>query len=156
MSRQSATILISRPPEEVFAYMDDVSREREWQPNLLSAEQDPSGPTRVGSRKRYVSRFMGREIRNSYLVTEFEAGRRIVCEAEKGSAIEAQSEILWEAEGAGTRVTMYLDGKPKGFLKLVPKAALELAYREELESTLQRVKRRLEAGREGSSDPRSP
>jgi uncharacterized membrane protein len=145
MSRQSATIVISRPPEEVFAYMDDVSREHEWQSNLLSAEQDPPGPTQVGTRKRYVSRFMGREIRNSYAVTAFEPGRRIVCEAEKGSAIEARSEIIWEAEGAGTRVTMVLEGKPKGFLKLVPKAALELAYREELKSTLQKVKQRLEA-----------
>jgi|TARA_B100000470_G_scaffold219764_1_gene207113 hypothetical protein len=40
---------------------------------------------------------------------------------------------------------MFLEGKPKGFLKLVPQRALELAYREELEATLQRVRDRLEA-----------
>ena len=146
MSRQSSSILISRPPDEVFAYMDDVSREQEWQANLLSAEQEPPGPTKVGSRKRYVSRFMGREVRNSYLVKELEPGRRIVCEAEKGSAIEARSEIRWEAEGVGTRVTMFLEAKPKGFLKFLPKAALELAYREEIKATLEKVKERLEAG----------
>ena len=47
MSRQSASIMIERPPAEVFAYMDDVSREKEWQPNLRSAEQEPPGPTEV-------------------------------------------------------------------------------------------------------------
>lgn len=145
MSGQSASIVIACSPERVFAYMDDVSREVEWQPNLRSAEQDPPGPTTVGTRKRYESRFMGRDVRNTYVVVEFEPGRRIVYETEKGSAIEARNEILWEAEGAGTRVTMLLDGKPKGFLKLVPKAALELAYREELKATLDRVKDRLES-----------
>jgi uncharacterized protein YndB with AHSA1/START domain len=150
MSRQSASIVIARSPDEVFAYMDDVSREVEWQPNLRSAEQDPPGPTTLGTRKRYVSRFMGRDVRNTYVVAELEPGRRIVYETEKGSAIEARSEILWEVEGTGTRVTMFLEGKPKGFLKLVPKAALELAYREELRVTLDRVKDRLESGVGGS------
>jgi len=91
MSRQSATIVIARPPDEVFAYMDDVSREVEWQPHLRSAAQDPPGPTRLGTRKRYVSRFVGRGVRNTYVVAELEPGRRIVYETEKGSAIEARS-----------------------------------------------------------------
>ena len=50
--------------------MDDISREQEWQPSLRSAEQDPPGPSREGTKKRYVSEFMGRELRNTYVVTE--------------------------------------------------------------------------------------
>ena len=150
MSRQSASILIRRSPHEVFTYMDDASREHEWQPNLRSAEQDPPGPTQVGTRKKYVSRFMGREVKNTYVVTELDPGRRIVCRTERDSAIEARSEVTWEPEGPGTRVTMTIQGKPKGFLKFVPKRALELAYREELEAALRRVKDRLEVARNGS------
>ncbi len=44
MSRSSASIVIRRPVSEVFAYMDDVSREIEWQPNLQFAEKHPEGP----------------------------------------------------------------------------------------------------------------
>jgi hypothetical protein len=79
MIRQSATIVIRCPLAEVFADMDDVSREHEWQPNLRSAKQDPPGPTEVGTRKHYVSRFMGRDLRNIYTVTEFESGSRVRC-----------------------------------------------------------------------------
>jgi uncharacterized membrane protein len=152
MSRQSASVVIARPPEEVFGYMDDVSRESEWQPNLKSAKQDPPGPTALGTKKRYESRFMGRDLCNTYVVVEWEPGRRVVYETEKGSSIEARSEIRYEPEGQGTRVTMFIEGKPKGFLKLVPKAALELAYTEELKATLARVKNRLES-RAGGARP---
>ena len=144
MSRQSASIVIRRPPDEVFDYVDDVSREHEWQPNLRSAEQVPQGPTAVGTCKKYVSGFMGRDVRNTYVVTELDPGRRIVYQTEKGSAIEARSEVRCEPTGSVTRVTMFLEGKPKGFLNLVPQRALELTYREKLEATLQRVKDRLE------------
>jgi len=144
VSGQSATIVIQRPPAEVFAYMDDVNREREWQPNLQIAEIDPPGPTAIGSRKRYVSRFLGKDVTNTYVVTELEPGRRVVYETEAGSTIDARSEILCEAEGAGTKVTMFVDGKPKGVLRFVPRAVLETAYRDELNTTLGRLKARLE------------
>jgi len=146
MNRQSADTVIGRPPEEVFAYMDDVSLEHEWQPNLHTAEQDPPGPSRVGTHKRYVTKFLGREVANTYVVREIEPGRRVVYETTKDSAIAATSEITWERIGSGTRVTMVIEGKPKGVLKLIPRKVLEAAYREQLESALQSLKERLETG----------
>ena len=144
MSRQSASIVIRRPAAEVFAYMDDISREHEWQPNLLSAEQDPPGSSTVGTRKRYVSRFLGKEVANTYVVTELDAGRRVAYETEPGSTVDARSEMILATEGDGTRVTMFVEGKPKGVLRFVPAAMLEAAYRNELNSTLGRLKERLE------------
>jgi uncharacterized membrane protein len=146
MSRQSASIEIDRPAIEVFAYMDDIHLEREWQPNLQSAEQDPPGPTTVGTRKRYVSRFLGREVENTYVVTELEPGRRVVYETERGSTLDARSEIVCEPTGTGTIVTMLIDGKPKGVLRFVPAKVLEAASRDELDATLRRLKERLETG----------
>jgi carbon monoxide dehydrogenase subunit G len=146
MSQQSSSVVILRPPQEVFAYLDDISREHEWQPNLVAAEQVPPGATQVGTQKRYTSLFMGQKIKNSYAVTELEPGRRVVYETQKGSAVDARSEIVCEAEGEGTRVTISVDGKPKGVLRFVPKAALEFASREELKSTLVNLKKRLESG----------
>lgn len=144
MSRQSFSIVIERSPAVVFAYMDDVSREHEWQSNLRSAEQSPAGASRVGTQKRYVSAFMGRTVENTYVVTEIEPGRRIVYETDEGSTIEAESEIVCEADGAGTKVTMSVEAKPKGVLRFVPRAVLEAASREEMETTMVRLKERLE------------
>jgi len=146
MSRQSASTVIDRTPEEVFAYMDDVSLEGEWQPNLHAAEQDPPGQSKVGTHKRYVTKFLGREVANTYVVTDIEPGRRVVYETTKDSTITATSEITWERIGSGTKVTMVIEGKPKGALKLIPRKVLEAAYRERLESALESLKERLETG----------
>jgi hypothetical protein len=70
----------------------------------------------------------------------------IVYETEKGSAYEARSEVRLEAEASGTYVIMFVDAKPKGALKLVPRAALELAGSAELKATLVRMRDRLEEG----------
>jgi carbon monoxide dehydrogenase subunit G len=144
MSRQSASTVIDREPQEVFDYMDDISREREWQPSLQSAEQHPPGPSRVGTKKRYVSEFLGRELRNTYVVVEVEQGRRLVCETTRDSAVNARTEVTCEPSGNGTKLTMVIDGKPRGFMKLMPATVLEATYRKELTSALARLKGLLE------------
>lgn len=144
MTRQTASIYIRRPPSQVYQYMDDVSREGEWQPNLRSASQDPHGPSRVGTRKRYVSEFLGREIENTYVIVEVDPGRRVVSETTPDSAAEVTTEVTWDPEDSGTRVTMSVEGRPRGFMKLMPRGMLEAAYRKELSASLQRLKERLE------------
>jgi len=146
MSRQSASAVIDRSAQEVFDYMDDISREREWQPSLQSVEQDPPGPSKVGTRKRYVSEFLGRELRNTYVVIEAVPGRKLVCETTRDSSVSARTEVTCEPSGSGTKVTMVIDGKPRGFMKLMPATMLEAAYKKELTSALARLKVRLEDG----------
>ena len=144
MSRQSASVVIDRPPHDVFSYMDDVSREPEWQPSLRSAEQDPPGPSRVGTQKRYVSDFLGREIVNTYVVKELEPASRMVYETTRDSSADVWTEVMWETAGSGTKVTMTIEGKPKGFMKFMPAAVLERAYKKELSASLERLKQCLE------------
>jgi len=139
-------VLIQRSVEDVFQYMDDVSREKEWQPNILEADKEPPGQTEVGTRKRYTSQFMGKRIENTYLTRVFEPNRRVVYETTSGSVLQARAELLWEAEGGGTRVTMKFQGSVGGVLRFVPGRLLDAAYRNELESTLALLKERLEGG----------
>ena len=142
--RHEESIDIRRPLDEVYAYMSDISREREWQPQLIEAEQTPAGPTRVGSRRRYVSEFMGKRLENTYVVNEVEEGRRLVCETTSDSAVSARSEIRWQETADGTRVTMSIEGKAGGLLRFLPTALVEAAFRSELETALGRLKDRLE------------
>ncbi|MEE2900174.1 MAG: hypothetical protein VX815_17065, partial [Gemmatimonadota bacterium] len=60
--RHSDSIFIQRAVADVFAYMDDVRLEHEWQPNLRDAEQAPPGAAAVGTRRHYVTDFMGRPV----------------------------------------------------------------------------------------------
>ena len=44
------SIVINRPAEEVFAYLDQVDRHNEWQGQLVSTAVETDGPIRVGTR----------------------------------------------------------------------------------------------------------
>jgi len=144
MPRHAVSVVIRRAPEDVYAFMDDVAREREWQPNLESAAQDPPGPTRVGTRKRYVSHFMGRRVQNTYEVLELEPGRRMVQRTLPGSSARVWSETRWEEVPEGTRVTLTVEATPSGLMKLLPAGVLEAATRKEMGDSLARLKRILE------------
>ena len=137
-------IVIQRAVSDVFTYMDDVSREREWQPGILDARKEPPGPTGIGTRKSYVSEFMGRRIENTYVTRVFEANRQVVYETTPDSVLQAQAELRWEPVGSGTRVSMSFDGKVRGPLRLIPRQMLETVYKKELERTLGLLKARLE------------
>lgn len=144
MPSHEASIEIRRPLAEVYAYMDDISREREWQPQLIEAEQSPPGPTNVGTRRRYVSEFMGKRLENTYVVVELDEGRRLLCETTPDSAVLARTEIRWHETEVGTRVTMSIEGRAGGLLRFVPAKLIEATFRTELETALARLKERLE------------
>lgn len=144
MPRYEASIVIARPVSRVFAYMDDITREHEWQPHLVEAEQIPDGPTTVGTLKRYVSEFMGKKLRNTYVVQAYEPDRRVVCESTEDSVLSATTEIRWENAGGATRVTMSMDGSASGPLRLVPARVLEKKFAQEVDGALERLKLRLE------------
>ena len=142
--RYQEQVEISSPVSRVFDYMDDVAREPEWQPSLVEASKEPSGPTAVGTRKRYVSEFMGRRIENTYLTTLFERNRRVVYETSPGSVLQAKVELSFEEVGAGTRVTMAVDGKAAGPLRFLPQGLLEGVFRKELQASLDLLRKNLE------------
>ena len=99
-------VTIGSPVSEVFSYMDDVEREREWQPGIKEATKDPPGPTTVGTRKRYVSEFLGRPISNTYVTSAFDPDQRVVYETTADSVLKARVELTFEPLDSGTRVTM--------------------------------------------------
>ena len=147
MATHEASIFIRRPVSDVFAYMDDISREVEWQSNLVEAMQTPSGPTAVGTRKRYVSEFMGKKIVNTYVVEVYEPNRRIVASTTDDSILKATSDLRWTDEEGGTRVTMGLEGSAAGPLRFLPASLIEATFEREVQTTLSRLKESLERER---------
>ena len=137
-------VIIDAPLSRVFAYMDDVTREKEWQPAIVEASKEPQGPTAVGTRKRYESEFMGRHIVNTYVTTRFEPDSRVWYETTSDSVLRAKVELQFESTGTGTAVTMAVTGKATGPLRFIPTGILEGVFRKELEDSLRRLKEQLE------------
>jgi carbon monoxide dehydrogenase subunit G len=149
MLEYEESIVIERPIEEVFSYMQDIDREHEWQPNLREARQVPAGEPGVGTERRYVSEFMGRRFENVYINTVYEPNRRVAYRTAAESDTQATGEIVWEAVDNGTKVTMRVEADVGGLLRFVPKGTIASLARKELLDSLRRVKGLLEAEKTG-------
>ena len=79
-----ATAAIAKPAAEVFDFIADMSNNPRWQKGMQSCEWTSDGPIAVGSTYDQVAGFLGKEIRTSFKVTEFDAGERIRIESTSG------------------------------------------------------------------------
>jgi len=65
-----STVEISRPPDEVFAYLDQLERHGEWQSAIQSVKVQTEGPTKVGSRATERRKVPGGARDFTYEITE--------------------------------------------------------------------------------------
>lgn len=144
MLTYECSIVIRRTAEDVFAYMQDIDRERDWQPNLREARQVTPGEPAVGTERRYVSEFMGKRFKNAYVNTVYEPNRRVAYRSTPESDTQAAGEVTWEPVQHGTRVTMRVEAEVGGMLRFVPKSIIQSVGKRELMEALERVKTRME------------
>lgn len=114
-----ATIDINRSPVEVFTYLEQLERHAEWQPEIISAHKNPSGPTRLGTLNTELRKVPGgpREIVSE--VIEYMPPVRIAARGLNGP-IRAKVVINVEPieNGTGSRVTHELELEAHGIGKL--------------------------------------
>ncbi len=98
-----ASVVIERPVDEVFAFMDDPANEPLWQPGTTSSEYLTEGPVRVGTKGRSVSRQLGQTETNEWTITEYEHNRLVTSEIQFG---DFRLRATWQYASVpeGTRV----------------------------------------------------
>ena len=140
------TIEINRPPQEVFAYLDDLTRHPEWQDQLVSVEVETAGPTRVGTRAKQTRRVPGGKRTFTLEIVEHDPPNRAAFHVVDGPVRPHGVITLSSLEG-GTRtgyaVDFELHGHGLGKL-LVPLIRRDAA--KQMPKNLQHLKQRLEAG----------
>jgi uncharacterized membrane protein len=145
MAHGEASIRISRPPDEVFAFVGDAANNPRWRRNVVRTEWLDDGPMRVGRRGRQTARLLGREWTIDAEVAEWAPPERVAWRSIQGP-VSVRSWIRVEADPAGSRVSGGADGGFTGpigrFLtrlavpRMVRQAELDLqALRALLEST---------------------
>ena len=106
---------IARPVEAVATYAMDPRTAPEWYANIDRVEVLTEGPPRVGSRARFVARFLGRTLAYTYVFTEVEPGRRLTMTTDEGP-FPMTTTYTFEAVGPDrTRMTLRNHGEPSGF-----------------------------------------
>ena len=102
---------IDAKPEDVFAYLSDLTKHGEWSENL-TVEAVSGGEAAAGSEYRSTGKMMGKQVQNTIRITELESPSRLSFEASEGSNSFLQ-EITLSQQGEGTllerRVSMEMN-----------------------------------------------
>jgi uncharacterized protein YndB with AHSA1/START domain len=113
--------LVPAPPEEVWRLVSDPARLPQWWPGVTRVEEaTPETWTTVLSSPK------GKVVRADYTRLEIEPERRVAWRQEvEESPFErilasAATEIALARDEGGTRVTVALDQKPRGWARFAP------------------------------------
>ena len=139
------SVIIRRPLEEVWAFMEDPERAGDWQPYLVELRQEPPGNNGIGTEQFYIFQYLGRRFSNHYVVTEYEPMERSAYKSLPDSSIQATGENLFEPLDDGTRLTMTFTPQVGGFFGKMPKSIGAWSYRRTLNGNLKRIKKILES-----------
>jgi carbon monoxide dehydrogenase subunit G len=121
------TFPVARPAGAVVSYLADFSHATVWDPGTQSCERQDTGPVRVGSTWRNVSKFLGRETELSYRLAVLEPGHITLIGSNKTATSTDDITVRDTAPGT-SEVTYQADIELHGLARLgapVIRAALE-------------------------------
>jgi hypothetical protein len=140
----STSVLIERPRHVVATYAADPSNAPSWYDNIDLVEWVTAPAVAIGSQAAFAARFLGRTLRYTYAITDYEPESRLVMATSEGP-FPMETTYIWEAVGeAATRMTLRNRGEPSGFSKLVSPLMVP-AMRRANRKDLDRLKQLLEA-----------
>ena len=135
---------IDRPSGEVFAFISDFENNPKWQSGQLEARFTSEGPMRVGSTYDQVAKFLGRRIKSSFEVLEYEPNRKVKAASTSGSFPITFTRTV-ESHNGGTEVTAIIEGDASGFFKLAEPLLARMVQRS-VDSDYKNLKRVMERG----------
>lgn len=80
MTHRQCDVTITRPPDEVFAYLTDFDQRARWEAGVLEARQSPPGAVRAGTKVFKTRRQFGRRVVYTVAVAEYQPERRRLSE----------------------------------------------------------------------------
>jgi uncharacterized protein YndB with AHSA1/START domain len=132
-------IEISRPPEDVFDYLTDITKELEWNPRTRRVEKLTSGPIGPGTR------FGAEWIKGNPAIVEYVTFDRPTAwtSVARSRRLDAKGEGRISTTEQGSRVVIATKLRPKGMLALLLPVMRRTMHQREDEN-LERVKAILE------------
>lgn len=129
MAPVRTSVEIARSPEDVFAYITDVSRHPEWQEGLVSAGLESDGPVRVGARAVHRRKLGFATVGSTSEITAFEPPHLVAFRGLDGP-IRAEGTQRVEPIGEGSRVSFEMEMRGHGFGALMLPMARRQATRQ--------------------------
>lgn len=145
--KNTYTIEIDAPPADVFYFLDDGQRLKDWLPNLVEHEDLEITDSRVGSTARQVFLEGGKRMEMIGTTTAYEANRRLAATC-SGKAFDLMVDYHLEDLDGRTRVKQDSEVRFKGFLRFVGPVMVLFAKKsaeKHLEETFGKLKALAEA-----------
>ena len=140
------SIEIDRSPEDVFAYLDDLSRHKEWDDMIVETKVETEGPTRVGTRATDTRKLPFGKQDIAYEITEHDPPRRSAFRGTNGAVRPVGSVTIEPLDGgARSRVTLEFELQGRGYGKLLAPLGNREARKHVPEQQV-KLKQRLEGG----------
>lgn len=144
MFTKRAAVQISRPPDEVFAFVSDARNRPLWDQSVDTEQLTSPEPIGVGSTVRTGLRSMGRDYVLTWEITEHEPLGRQTIESTSGPFPTTLAYQLSARDG-GTLVAFSVTGRPTGILRLL-QPLIARNTQKNLDRGFPRLKRLLETG----------
>ena len=116
--RQSATVIIDRPVEEVFDYVIDIPNDAEWRTGVVEAAYTSDPPLGVGTTGFDRISTSGQDMIAEWTTVEYEPGAFARWEYVSGP-LQGSGGYVCESTGDGTRFIIEANVKPTGPLRLL-------------------------------------
>ncbi len=144
MFTRRVSVLIERPLDEVFAFVEDARNRPRWDDSVETEELTSPEPIGVGSTVRTTLRSMGREYQYTWEVTEHLPPTRMTIESTSGPFPTTLAFELGERDGASA-VAFAVTGRPSGPLRLF-EPLIARGTQKNLDRGFARLKQLLETG----------
>jgi carbon monoxide dehydrogenase subunit G len=141
---KKVAVEISRPPDEVFAFVADARNRPAWDESVDSEEPTSPEPIGVGSTVHTELRSMGRDYVLTWKIVEHEPPSRQTIESTSGPVATTLAYRLSRQEG-GTLVEFSVTARPTGMLRLLQPLIARNTQRN-LDRGFARLKQILETG----------
>jgi uncharacterized membrane protein len=143
VARAEHTVVVERPPDEVFRFLTDLSNVPEWQSGAVEVRAPDS--LGVGTTYVEVLKFLGKRFEATLEVTEYEPGRRFSLRTLSGPISFRVRHRLEPADNDGsTRIHVELEGEPGGLFRLAEALVMRNAQRQ-IEGDFATLKEMVEA-----------
>jgi carbon monoxide dehydrogenase subunit G len=144
MFTRRVSVLVARPVDEVFAFIEDARNRPRWDESVDSEELTSPEPIGVGTTVRTTLRSMGREYVYTWEVVEHQPPSRMTIESTSGPFPTTLAYLLAERDG-GTAVDFSVSGRPSGPLRLL-EPLIARNTQQNLDQGFARLKQVLETG----------
>lgn len=134
---------VSRPIEEVFAYLSDFENTEGWDPGTISTTRT-GGDGGLGTTYANRSQFMGREVELAYETIGYEAPTFFACRGKNKTATATDS-MTFTRDGDRTQIHYRADFEFHGITKFVAPLVVKPKLDALADETVEQIRSTLES-----------